>query len=301
MIVVALAGLAAGMMATVAPARAQIVAVVSGDVITERDVTLRTHLLTLINNGRTPARKAVIEELIDEKLKIREAFKFKMVPEERDVETAYANVATRARMSVAQFDQFLISRGTSPVNFKGRLIADMSWSELVRARFKLLTQVGERDVAAAMPMTGQNDANNATEFTLRQIVFVLPRNASDATIEARRREAEGLRNRFQSCDTGLSLVRGLREVVVRDPVKRMSPDLTPALRELFNNTQDGRVTPPERTEAGIEVVAVCSRREISGQSVKEADMRQELIGKRMQAQAQRYIAELRRAALIEYR
>ena len=172
-VAVAIAGFAAVLMAASTPARAQIVVVVSGEAITERDVTLRMNLLALMHQGRPPVRKDVIEELIEEHLKIREARKFKAIPEDREVDAAYANVATRARLSVAQFDQLLASRGASPTNFKTRLLADMTWAEMVRARFKVVAQVGERDVAAAMPMANQNDPQHTTEFTLRQIVFVV--------------------------------------------------------------------------------------------------------------------------------
>ncbi|NJL08973.1 MAG: hypothetical protein HC900_12585 [Methylacidiphilales bacterium] len=88
---------------------------------------------------------------------------------------------------------------------------------------------------------------------------------------------------------------------MRNSFRKASSDLTPALRELFESTPDGRVTPPERTDAGIEVVAVCSRREVAGQTAVMNEVRQELVSERLQSQAKRYMAELRRAALIEYR
>ena len=73
------------------------------------------------------------------------------------------------------------------------------------------------------------------------------------------------------------------------------------MRELLNSTPDGKLTAPERTEAGVEVVAVCSRREVAGQTAVMNEVRQELVSERLQSQAKRYMAELRRAALIEYR
>ena len=130
---------------------------------------------------------------------------------------------------------------------------------------------------------------------------MVPRGASDAVYDARRRDAEALRARFQNCDEGVTAARGLREVVIRAPIRKTSTDLPPALRELFDATPDGKAVTPERTEAGIELVAVCSRREMAGQSVVQNEIRQELVSERLQSQAQRYIAELRRAALIEYR
>ncbi|WP_171841640.1 SurA N-terminal domain-containing protein [Blastochloris viridis] len=295
------AAVMAGACALASPASAQVVALVNGEPITTLDVAHRTRLLTLINQGRTPGRKDVVEELVDERLKLREAAKFGAVPADSEVDTAFANVAGRARMSADQFSQMLNAQGSNARSFKNRLRADIAWNGLVRARYKVVAQVGDKDVAVALDARKQSGAKQMTEYTLRQVVFVVPRGASDAVIDTRRREAEALRSRFQGCDEGIAAARGLREVVVRAPIRKTSADLTPALRDLFNNTPDGKAAAPERTEAGVELVAVCSRRDLAGQTVAHNEIRQELVSERLQTQAQRYIAELRRAALIEYR
>jgi peptidyl-prolyl cis-trans isomerase SurA len=296
-----LALVAAAVLVPVAPAKAQVVALVNGEPITALDVAHRTRLLTLMNQGRSPDRKSVLEELIDERLKLREAKKFGAVPSDSEVDSAFGNIASRANMSTAQFGQMLSAQGSNERSFKDRLRAEIAWGGLVRARYKVIAQVGDNDVAAALSARKQEVPQRITEYTLRTVVFVVPRGASDATYDARRREAEALRGRFQSCDDGFAIARGMKEVVVRNSVRKASADLTPALRELLNSTPDGKLTPPERTAAGVEVVAVCSRREVAGQTAVMNEVRQELVSERLQSQSKRYMAELRRAALIEYR
>ena len=51
--------------------------------------------------------------------------------------------------------------------------------------------------------------------------------------------------RFQSCEQGIALARGLRDVAVRAPVVKSSADLPPALREILDKTELGRLTAPE--------------------------------------------------------
>jgi peptidyl-prolyl cis-trans isomerase SurA len=284
-----------------APASAQVIALVSGQPITALDVAQRTRLLTLINQGRTPDRKAVIEELVDEHLKLREAKKFDAVPSDTEVDNAFANVASRARLTPEQFSQMLSAQGSDARSFKSRLRADIAWNGLVRGRFKVVAQVGDKDVAQALTARNKTPPGKVTEYTLRPVVFVVPRGAPEAVVESRRRDAEALRARFQGCEEGITAARGLREVVVRNQIRKTSAELPPPLRELFDSTPDGKAVAPERTEAGIELVAVCSRREIAGQTAVHNEIRQELVSERLQSQAQRYITELRRAALIEYR
>ncbi|NJL08974.1 MAG: hypothetical protein HC900_12590 [Methylacidiphilales bacterium] len=157
------------------PAQAQVVALVNGDPITALDVTHRTRLLTLINQGRAPDRKAVLEELVDERLKLREARKFGATPSDSEVESAFANVASRARLSSSQFAQMLSAQGSNERSFKDRLRADIAWNGLVRARFKVVAQVGDHDVAEVLSARKQASSQRVTEYTLRNVVFVVPR------------------------------------------------------------------------------------------------------------------------------
>ena len=57
------------------PAAAQVVVVVNGDPITAFDIEQRSKLIQL-TAPRTPTRQQVVDELIDEKLKIKEGKKY---------------------------------------------------------------------------------------------------------------------------------------------------------------------------------------------------------------------------------
>src|SRR5690606_11334068 len=121
-------------------------------------------------------------------------------------------------------------------------------------------QVRDADVVAALVARGQTPSAKAMQYTMRQIVFIVPRSSPDSARSARLKEAESLRAKFSDCERDLSLAREYREVVVKEPVIRISTDLPQRLRDLLEKTPDGRMTPPEPTAAGIEVVAVCARK-----------------------------------------
>jgi peptidyl-prolyl cis-trans isomerase SurA len=120
-------------------------------------------------------------------------------------------------------------------------------------------------------------------------------------LEARRREAEGLRARFQNCDDGLRLARGLRDVAVREPILRNSADVSAKQREVLDGTAVGHLTPPDVTPQGIEVFAVCSKKATTGTNAAATDVRNELFGQKFEAQGKEYLQKLRRAAMIEYK
>jgi peptidyl-prolyl cis-trans isomerase SurA len=110
-----------------------------------------------------------------------------------------------------------------------------------------------------------------------------------------------LRGRFQSCEQGLRLARGLPDVVIRDAVTRQSGDLAEKLRQVLDTTKVGTLTPPEVTPNGIEVFALCEKREARGDTGLERDVREKLFGERFEAQGKRYLQQLRRSAAIELR
>ena len=87
---VALAVLTGG----VSPLRAQSVAVlVNGEPITNYDIEQRTKLNFLTTHKQMP-RQEVINELIDEKVKIKEAKRFGVDPTSSDIDQSYAAMSS---------------------------------------------------------------------------------------------------------------------------------------------------------------------------------------------------------------
>ena len=53
---------------------------------------------------------------------------------------------------------------------------------------------------------------------------------------------------------------------MRAPIRRNSADLSPALREVLAKVEVGKVTPPEVTAGGVEVFALCEKKETNSDS-----------------------------------
>jgi peptidyl-prolyl cis-trans isomerase SurA len=82
---------------------------------------------------------------------------------------------------------------------------------------------------------------------------------------------------------------------------RISTDLPQRLRDLIEKTPDGRMTPPEPTASGIEVVAICARKETVADLNSRTEIREELLSRRVDAQEKKILDDLRRKAVIDYR
>ena len=136
-----------------APVRAQTVCVmVNGEPITEYDIDQRSKL-NFLTTHQQPARQDVINELVDEKVKIKEAKKFGVDPTDSDIDQSYAQMSSRMRLSPEQLTKTLENQGVRSDTLKSRIKAEMVWGSLVRGRYKESLQVGEKDVATCLLYT----------------------------------------------------------------------------------------------------------------------------------------------------
>jgi peptidyl-prolyl cis-trans isomerase SurA len=278
-----------------------VVVMVNGEPITALDIEQRSKFIQM-STHKEPTRQSVISDLIDEILEIDEGKKFGIEVPKSDIEDAYANVGTRMGVDKQKLDEILTKGGASPDTLKHRLKAEYAWTTLVRGRYKSSLQVADTDVEAQLELHKPQDKNEVGyEYSLRPILLVVPRGSADTSFEARKKDAEALRVRFDSCASGIPFARALREVAVRDPITKYSADLLPALRDILDKTDMGHLTPPEQTAEGIQMFALCGKKETKTDTPGKKEMRDELVQQKFGEQAKRYLAEIRRAAMIEYK
>jgi peptidyl-prolyl cis-trans isomerase SurA len=288
--------------AALPPAAAQnaIVAFVNGEPITALDVEQRTRIIEAFTR-RKPSRQEALEELVNDKVKLRQADRLGVEVTDAALDRALTAIGRQSGRSVNDLLAALRQAGIDSRIFKNRIRADLAWREVLQRMSPGTFEVREADVVAALVARGETPSAKATQYTLRQFVFVIPRGSPPATQAARLREAEALRTKFSDCERDVQLARELSEVVVRNPVIRISTDLPARLKELLDKTPDGKMTPPEPTAAGIEVVAVCGRKETVADLGSRSEIRNQLLAKRVETQDAQILERLRRQAIIEYK
>jgi peptidyl-prolyl cis-trans isomerase SurA len=284
------------------PLHAQSVAVmVNGEPITNFDIEQRGKL-NFLSSHKPPVRQEVINELIDEKVKIKEGKKFSIEPTAADVDQSFAAMGTRLRLTTEQLVKSLETQGIRPDTLKSRIKAEMVWNNLVRGRYKESLQVGEKDVATAVKDSGEETLDTAgLEYKMQPVVLILPRGSEPAAIETRRKEAEALRNRVQTCDEANALFKSLPNTAIKDAVTKTSADIPPALREVLDNLPIGHLTPPELTKQGVEMVVLCDRKPTTVDTPKKREIRDKMFAEKYEAKSKSYLQEVRKAAMIEYR
>lgn len=293
---------AAMVVAVVCDARAQqIVALVNGQPITALDVEYRSKFMQL-STKKVPARKEVIDSLIDEILEVNEAKRFTLEVPDADVDNAFTRIATSMGLDAQKFAQVLAGSGTNADTLKRRLRAQIAWTSLVRGRFKASLEIRDSDVEAQLQLHKPDEKDQVGyEYIMNPVVFIVPRGSPESALEARKQDAEALRVRFLSCNEGIPFARALRDVAVRDQVSKFSADLPQQLRGILDGTPLGHLTPPETTAEGVQMFAVCAKKETKTETPGMHEIRDQMFQQKFGVKAKHYLEDLRRAAMIEYK
>jgi peptidyl-prolyl cis-trans isomerase SurA len=300
---VAACALALVLPGSVRPAQAQTVAVmVNGEPITDLDIEQRMKL-DAVSTHKQPTKQEVVDELINEHVKIKEAKKFGVDPTSSDIDDAYGQMSQRMRITPDQLSASLEKQGIRPDTLKQRIKADLVWGSLVRGRYKEKLQVGEKDVNDAVKAEGGDDAQQADafEYRMQPVVLIVPKGSPQSTIELRQKDAETLRARIETCDQANQYFKSMPNAAIRDTVIKTSADIPAPLRKILDDTPIGHLTPPEVTKQGVEMVVLCARKPTTIDTPKRKEMRDKMYQKKYEATSNAYLAEIRKAAMIEYR
>ena len=284
---------------TVVVAAQTVVVVVNGEPITALDVEQRMKFIQL-STQKSPSRSDIINDLIDEKLKVREGKRWGVEVSDTEVDNIFASMGSRSRATAEQLTQNLAKSGVNANTLKARIRADTVWQQLVRGRYQSRLQLSDKDVELALQAKTEADPGaGAFDYIMRPILLLVPPGSPPQVIDGRRKEAEALRSRFKNCEEGIPAARAVRDTAVRDQLIRYSGDLPPELRKILDAVPVGQLTSPEVTKHGVEMYAICGKQESKADTPGKRQAREAVYAERFEQQSKAYLQRLRREALIE--
>ncbi|AKI01153.1 periplasmic chaperone for outer membrane proteins SurA [Hoeflea sp. IMCC20628] len=280
-------------------AASQIKIVVNNQAITSVDLARRVAFLKLQRTSGNLGKKAR-EQLVDEALKLQEAIRVRALVSDGQVDASFARFASSNKLSPKQLTQILNQAGVTPKHFKNFIQIQMSWPRVLQAVGVGSSSGGlsTQELVSKMLERG-SDQPSTTEYILQQVIFVVPASKrNNATLNARKREADQLRGRLKDCDSAGSMMTGLRDVSLRKLGRIMQPELPPEWRPLIEKTKSGGSTSTRVTERGIEFITICSAKTVSDDKAAELVFRSENDDAGETADAKKYLEELRGRAVI---
>ncbi|MVA78806.1 peptidylprolyl isomerase [Agrobacterium vitis] len=286
--------------AAITPALADtgVAVVVNKTAITNTDLARRIAFLKLRHETGDVAKKAR-QELIDEQLKRQEIARVGMSVSTTDVDQAFGRFAASNKLSTQQMGQILDKAGVGVEHFKAYIAVQMSWPRLVNARYASRSKMSTQDMVTRLLENKQKPVT--TEYTLKQVIFVVP-VAKRATLTAKRKaEADASRAKFPGCDQAMDFAKNYLDVSIRDLGRVMKPELPDDWKPLIEGAS-GNTTGTRVTERGVEYLAICEQKQVSDDLAAEAVFKAEDIGKEDKSKgdpnSEKYLTELRSKAQV---
>ena len=207
------------------------------------------------SNVMPEVRKAAIEELIDEKLKMQEAKRLGALVPDDEIDKVIKGIAERNKMTEAQLAQQL---GGSLDPMKYRIRSSLSWNEVIRRKFGHQISIGAKDVDkfVATAATGGEDQ---VELVVQRILIAMPAKLDQAGVAQRVSQAEAIRGKFKDCKSTGQIASGVAGAKFDELGKRKPSAFPEPTRSMLLNAKDGEMLPPAVGENGIELFAVCGR------------------------------------------
>ncbi|RCL02822.1 MAG: peptidyl-prolyl cis-trans isomerase SurA [Candidatus Tokpelaia sp. JSC188] len=250
-----------------AASKIQVAIIVNGNAITNYDIERRIAFLRLQKRSGDLIKFAR-EELIDEMLRCIETKKHNISVSDDEINRAFSNFAERNNMTDSQLSQVLNQANVTPEHFKSYIQTQMSWGQLVSARFRAEGMLTEEEAIQRMLKNG-GVKPITNEYHLQQVVFVIPKNRRSAIFERRRQEANVFRKKVNGCSNLYQRTKGIIDVTIKDLGRVLEPQIPNEWVKDIKVTPANRATPIRNTERGIESLVVCSIRKASDDRVAQ--------------------------------
>uniref|UniRef100_B0SWM6 Parvulin-like PPIase n=1 Tax=Caulobacter sp. (strain K31) TaxID=366602 RepID=B0SWM6_CAUSK len=136
---------------------------------------------------------------------------------------------------------------------------------------------------------------------LKQVALALPKDASQAQVDAANKVLLDLKPKIVNCETLEATAGKVEGVVAGDLGEAEITDLAPAFQQAANTLKVGQVSDPIRTDAGLHLIAVCGKRQSGAQAPTRDQIENRLRGQQLALISKRYLRDLRNSATIETR
>jgi peptidyl-prolyl cis-trans isomerase SurA len=245
-------------------------------------------------------RKGGLEELIEERLKLQEAKRVGTAPDEADVENVVKGFADRNKMTPAQFAEHFQKMGINVDTLRSRFRAQLGWTDVIRRKFSVQVNITQRDIDQAVSSSASGGGDQM-ELQLHRILIPIPAKLDQKSLAQRFVEAEGVRKQFAGCQSTSAVASKVASARFENVGARPAASIAEPTRSLLLNAKDGEMIPPDITQEGIELLAVCGRKVTRApeeqRTKKEAELRQ----REFEILARRHLRDLRQDAVIEQR
>lgn len=108
-------------------------------------------------------------------------------------------------------------------------------------------------------------------------------------------------SRLTQCDQFPEFAQSMQSQISPEVIGAQLKSLNKKIRDVVENLPDNRLSPAIKSEQGVHVVMVCSRKEMSGNILDRQAIKEEIYRQKLSLQSRQYLRNLQRSTYIEIR
>ena len=320
--------LALMLLAPVAQANAQsdnqgVIATVNDRPITSFDITQRLKLKSILGQDTSggTARKAALNALIDDVIKIAEAKKFQVEATDVQIDNQLDRMAQGLKTDAAGLKNKLEKQGIAVGALRQFISAQIGFGRILSGKYQINTEVKADEIDRKLAEIQQKAGTRIKEimsdprmkpvtvYSIQQIN--LPLDAGGGAMgpelmQARAVEAAQLMKRYTGCKAARAAADGIFNVKIGKTIEADGAKLPQKLKAALDKMGPGKALGPVRGKDGIQVIGFCGVRKLAPPKPKfEMPARQQveiMLGNEKYAAAEeKVMKDLRLTAYIEYK
>ena len=257
----------------------RIVSVVNGDIITANEVTNRARLFA-INSGMGPSqevltrlRPQVTRLLVDEKLRIQEVQRRRVLVADADVAEAVREIEMRNNLPAGGLANQLRSAGIEPRALYDQIRNQIGWARLVRGMLGNQGELTQREVddfiAAHKARTGE------PEYLVSEIFIPVDDASSEAEVRRFVDDVVGQLRRGVPFPAAATQFSQSQTALQGGDMGWVRPDeLDPAVGRIVSQMPPGAIANPMRVPGGFQIVTLRQKRETGRELATLVTLRQ---------------------------
>jgi peptidyl-prolyl cis-trans isomerase SurA len=300
-------------MLVLAPASAhaqsgRIAAVVNNNAITVTDVAQRMRMIMQSagmpdkKDVRERLRQRVLDNLIEEQLKLQKAGEMGITIKDSRIEKGIATIAKRNDVPAGQFKAMFEKQGIPLATLRRQVKAQMAWSQVVKRKLRPKINISRSDVAARRDQLKQTIGK--PQYRLAEIF--LSARKKDEEVEARAL-AEKLLDRLKGGNASFpQLARQFSQSASAARGGNMgwmrAAQLPEAVRKAVKSMESGSLAGPVKSMRGYHILYLREKRTLSKEDLPgDEQLRQRIGMERLNRLQKRYLLDLKSQAFIEKR
>jgi len=254
----------------------------------------------VLADGGGTSRKAAIDSLIEEKLKLQAAKKLDIKVSDSEVEQVLAQraaggAAEGKKPDLTEFYKQFETDGINRKTIQDIIRAQLAWRDVIRRQY------GPRlaSLFSALPNNDEKPADSDIQFDVR-VLRLSVASTDQKAIGQRMLEAENLKGKFTSCAQLPNEAKLISDATVRSIDKAKLASFPKEVQPLILKASEGQMTPPVLVGSAIESYAVC-RKGIAAKTKASAEQKPDIRQQEYERFSRRYLQELKQGASIDYR